>query len=146
VSIVKLEVNFKSRENFMTIGNLASRTGVPASTIRYWERIGVLQAPGRVSGQRRYLEGSIHQLAVLKLAQACGFRLDEMRHLIHGFCSETTPSRRWQELAQKKQRELDVQIVQLKAMRRVVDQVLTCRCAELVDCGRLASSVMEAAR
>lgn len=130
----------------MTIGELASRTGVPASTIRYWERIGVLPAPGRASGQRRYLEDSIHQLAVLKLAQSCDFRLDEMRHLIHGFCPGTAPSRRWQELAQKKQKQLDSQIVQLKAMRRLLDQVMTCRCAELTDCGRLASYVMDAAR
>jgi MerR family redox-sensitive transcriptional activator SoxR len=130
----------------MSIGDLASRTGVPASTIRYWERIGVLTAPVRVSGQRRYLEDSIHQLAVLKLAQACGLRLDEMRHLMHGFRSETTPSRRWQELAHEKQKELDAQIAQLKIMRRLLDQVLTCQCPELADCGRLASSVMDAAR
>lgn len=79
-----------------------SKTGVPASTIRYWERIGVLPAPARVSGQRRYTTESIHRLAVLRLAQACGFRLDEMRQLIHGFGSDTAPPRRWQKLARKK--------------------------------------------
>jgi DNA-binding transcriptional MerR regulator len=40
----------------MTIGELASRSRVPASTIRYWERIGALPLPVRVSGQRRYGE------------------------------------------------------------------------------------------
>ena len=38
----------------MTIGELAAESGMPASTIRYWERIGVLPKPARVSGQRRY--------------------------------------------------------------------------------------------
>ncbi|MGI8744790.1 MAG: MerR family transcriptional regulator [Bryobacteraceae bacterium] len=130
----------------MTIGELASKTGVPASTIRYWESIGVLPVAGRVSGQRRYTGDSIHRLAVLRLAQACGFRLDEMRHLMHGFRPETPPSRRWQELAHAKQIDLDTQIAQLKAMRRVVDRVLNCQCAELADCGRMAASVIEAAQ
>ena len=134
----------------MTIGELSSKTGVPASTIRYWERIKVLPMPARVNGQhagqRRYLDDSIHRLAVLRLAQACGFRLDEMRHLLHGFLSGTRPPRRWQELAQKKQQEIDSRIAQLKAMRRVVDQVLHCQCAELADCGRRAASMIETAR
>ena len=130
----------------MTIGELALKTGVPASTIRYWERIKVLPLPARVSGQRRYRDDSIHRLAVLRLAQACGFRLDEMRHLLHGFLSGTRPPRRWQELAQKKQKEIDSRIAQLKAMRRVVDRVLRCECAELAECGRMAASVIEAAR
>jgi len=122
------------------------KTGVPASTIRYWERIKVLPLLARVSGQRRYRDDSIHRLAVLRLAQACGFRLDEMRHLLHGFLSGTRPPRRWQELAQKKQKEIDSRIAQLKAMRRVVDRVLRCECAELAECGRMGASVIEAAR
>ena len=130
----------------MTIGELASKTGVPASTIRYWERIKVLPTPARVSGQRRYPDDSIYRLAVLRLAQACGFRLEEMRHLLHGFLSETRPPRRWQELAQKEQQEIDSRIAQLNAMRRVVNQVLHCQCAELADCGRRAASVIETAR
>jgi MerR family transcriptional regulator, redox-sensitive transcriptional activator SoxR len=130
----------------MTIGELALKTGVPASTIRYWERIQVLPTPARVSGQRRYPDDSIHRLAVLRLAQACGFRLEEMRHLLHGFLSGMRPPRRWQELAEKKQQEIDSQIAQLTAMRRVVDQVLHCQCPELADCGRMAASVIEAAR
>jgi MerR family transcriptional regulator, redox-sensitive transcriptional activator SoxR len=130
----------------MTIGELASKTGVPASTIRYWERIKVLPVPARVNGQRRYPNDSIHGLAVLRLAQACGFRLEEMRHLLYGFVSGTKPPRRWQELAEKKQQQIDSRIAQLKTMRRVVDRVSHCQCAELADCGRMAASVILAVR
>lgn len=126
----------------MTIGELETETGVPASTIRYWERIGILPKPLRVSGQRRYGPEAVHYLAVLRLAQACGFRLNEMRHLLHGFRTSIPASRRWQELAQKKVRELDEQMMRLKAMRRMVDRVLQCQCAELTQCGRIAVSVM----
>jgi MerR family redox-sensitive transcriptional activator SoxR len=130
----------------MTIGELAAESGMPASTIRYWERIGVLPKPPRVSGQRRYAPDAVQRLAVLRLAQACGFRFDEMRHLLHGFGTGVQPQRRWQELARKKRQELDGQIARLKAMRRVVDRVMQCQCLELTECGRIAASIMETAR
>lgn len=130
----------------MTIGELAAESGLPASTIRYWEKIGVLPKPVRAGGQRRYSTDAVQRLALLRLAQACGFRLDEMRHLLHGFDPGVKPPGRWQELARRKQRELDEQIARLKAMRRLVDRVLQCQCVELPECGRIAASVMEAAR
>ena len=129
----------------MTIGELAMKSGVPASTIRYWERIGVLPVSVRVSGQRRYGEKSVHQLAVLQLARACGFRLEEMRHLMNGFRPGTVASRRWRVLAEGKRQELKAKMAQLKAMQRLVDRVLDCQCAELAECGRMAASVFEAA-
>jgi MerR family redox-sensitive transcriptional activator SoxR len=130
----------------MTIGELAAESGTPASTIRYWERIGVLPQPVRVSGQRRYSTDAVERLAVLRLAQACGFRLDEMRHLLHGFGVGVTPPSRWQKLARRKQHELDLQIARLKAMQRLVARVLRCQCVELQECGRIATTVMESAQ
>jgi MerR family redox-sensitive transcriptional activator SoxR len=129
----------------MTIGELAAESGLPASTIRYWEKIGVLPKPVRASGQRRYSDEAVQRLAVLRLAQACGFSLNEMRHLLHGFGAGVKPPRRWQELARRKRQEIDEQIARLKAMRRVVDRVLQCQCVELRECGRIAESVMEPA-
>src|SRR5688572_22647711 len=125
----------------MTIGELSAVSGLPASTIRYWERIGVLPKPTRAGGQRRYSANDAQRLAVLRLAQACGFRLDEMRRLLHGYGSGVTPSRRWQELALRKQTDLDQQIARLMAMRRLVDRVLQCRCLDLNDCARIAGSI-----
>lgn len=129
----------------MMIGDLEAETGVPSSTIRYWEQIGVLPKPARVNGQRRYGSDAVQYLAVLRLAQACGFHLDEMRHLLHGFQSSVPASRRWQELAQKKISDLDRQMARLKAMRRLVDLVSRCQCADLPQCGRIAASVMDSA-
>lgn len=64
----------------MTIGKLTSESGVPASTIRYWQRVDVLPRPAsRISRQRRYSTDAVEYLAVLRLAEACGFRLDECR-------------------------------------------------------------------
>lgn len=129
----------------MTIGELASRSGLPASTIRYWERIRVLPRPARVTGQRRYAPDALPRLAMLRLARECGFRLDEIRHLVDGFDASVTASRRWQELASMKQQELDDRIAQIEGMRKLLSRVMQCQCQELLDCGKIAPSVLESA-
>jgi MerR family transcriptional regulator, redox-sensitive transcriptional activator SoxR len=108
----------------MRIGELGSESGVCASTIRYWERIGVLPRPARVSCQRRYSREVIHIIAVLRLAQACGFHLDEVRQLLHGCHPGVSASRRWRELPQRKRVELNNQIERLRAMRPVTPDLL----------------------
>jgi MerR family transcriptional regulator, redox-sensitive transcriptional activator SoxR len=122
----------------MTIGQLSSQTGLPASTIRYYEKIGVLPRPPRVSGQRRYATDAIDKIAVLRLAQSCGFHLPEMKMLLQGFNTRTKPSERWRKLAERKKAELDLQIEKLALMRRLVDQVASCECIDLAECGRTA--------
>ena len=78
----------------MTISELAARTGVSASAIRYWERVGVFPARVRVSGRRRYGPEKVRRIAALQLAQQCGFTRHETRQLLHGAS--------WQELAHRK--------------------------------------------
>lgn len=120
----------------MTIGELSEQTGLPASTIRYWEQIGVLPKPPRLSGQRRYSPSAVDALAALQLAQACGFTLREMRYFVQGFQPAVAVSRRWREMADGKRTALDAQITRLKAMRKLLDRVSQCQCAGLEQCGQ----------
>ena len=122
----------------MLIGQLAAETETPASTIRYYEKRGILPRPVRVSGQRRYSSEAKTLLSVLKLAQACGFRLDEMKMLLQGFDKKVKPSERWRKLAEKKKQELDMQMKRLMLMRQLVDRVAACECLDLAECGRTA--------
>lgn len=126
----------------MTIGELSARTGVPASTLRYWERIKVLPKSERVSGQRRYQNDAIDIVAVLRLAKACGFSLTEMRRLVNGFRAETSASERWQTAISEHQKVLELQISQLKGMQKLLRRVQECQCADLVECGRIASTLI----
>jgi MerR family redox-sensitive transcriptional activator SoxR len=126
----------------ITIGQLSQTTGVPASTIRYWERLGVLPRPARRSGQRRYTNHAIQHLAVLQLAQACGFRLDEMRELASGFRADRPPSARWRELAASKAAEIDTQLARLLAMKEVLRQVAGCQCIDWDECGYRAAAAL----
>jgi MerR family transcriptional regulator, redox-sensitive transcriptional activator SoxR len=65
----------------MTIGQVAARAGVRASRIRYYEEVGVLPAPQRSSGQRRYGEEVLHRLTIIDVAQRAGLSLNEIRNL-----------------------------------------------------------------
>jgi DNA-binding transcriptional MerR regulator len=125
----------------VTIGELSRQVSVPASTIRYYERIGILPRPARSSGQRRYPADAVHRLAVLKLAQYCGFSLEEMRQLLYGFRPAVAPSERWQQLATRKQVELDVEIDRILEMKRMLGRVAGCKCPDLSECGRRAAGV-----
>ena len=99
-----------------------------------------------MSGQRRYSTDAVQLLAVLRLAQACGFSLGEMRHLLHGFPQRSTATERWRELARRKRQELDEQMARLQVMRQYVDRVLQCQCVELANCGVRAAPALKTGR
>jgi MerR family redox-sensitive transcriptional activator SoxR len=130
----------------MTIGELSGASGVPASTLRYWERMRILPKPMRVSGQRRYQKEAVNLVAVLLLAKACGFTLDEMRGLVNRFRSDTPAPERWKTAIREHQKILELQIARLNAMRRLLRRVEGCQCVDLIECGRIASRLMESCR
>jgi MerR family redox-sensitive transcriptional activator SoxR len=120
----------------MTIGAVARRVGVPASTLRYYESVGILPPAARVSGQRRY-DGSVFGvLELIGLAQDAGFTIAEIRHLLTGFTGGTPASSRWQVMARKKRDDVRRRIERAKEMDRVLDALLSCECSELTQCVR----------
>ena len=125
-------------ERRLLIGEVAARTGMPASTIRYYEQQGVLPAPARVSGRRRYDADAVTALAVVDLAKQAGFSLDEIKTLLHGFSDDTPPPERWKDLARAKLEELDDHIQRLAAMQVLLREGLDCDCLRLDDCAVLA--------
>ena len=114
----------------MTIGEVAKRTGLRASAIRFYEHAGLLPKPGRASGQRRYDASVLDRIAVLERAKACGFSLAEVRVLFNG---EGSHSAKWRGLARKKIAELDAAVERIGAMKELLEQ--GCGCASAVECG-----------
>jgi MerR family transcriptional regulator, redox-sensitive transcriptional activator SoxR len=119
----------------LTIGQVAAQAGVATSTIRYYERIGLLPAPARVSGQRRYDSHITQQLGVIRLAQHAGFSIAEIQALLHDFPADAPPSARWQQLARHKLGELDEQMRRIQAMAALLEQMMLCQCEKLEECG-----------
>jgi MerR family redox-sensitive transcriptional activator SoxR len=118
----------------LTIGEVARRAGVRASAIRYYERIGLLPEPTRVSGQRRYDETVLKRLAIVDVAQRAGLRLEEARMLLDGFSPTTPPGARWRALARRKLPEIETLIARAMTMKQVLERGAECQCVSFDDC------------
>lgn len=117
-----------------TIGQVAHRAGIRTSTLRYYEDIGLIPPPIRLSKQRRYDESVFQRLAVIKLAQRAGFTIAEIHTLLHGFPEQTTASERWRELSTPKLAEVRALMQRLQATQDVLEKMLQCQCLTLQDC------------
>ena len=118
----------------LAIGEVAQQAGIRPSALRYYDSIGLLPAPKRVSGRRRYDQDTVQLLRVVQLAQAAGFTVAEMQTLLNGFSPDTPPAERWQQLAHEKLRELDALIERTQKMKRILETGLNCGCLRLEDC------------
>jgi MerR family redox-sensitive transcriptional activator SoxR len=118
----------------LSIGEVARRTGVAASALRYYEDAGLLPAPRRVSGRRRYDADVLRRVEVLRCAQQAGFTLAEIRTLFHGFGADTPLGERWNALAHAKLRELDALIARAAQMKQAILAGMQCGCVRLEDC------------
>jgi MerR family redox-sensitive transcriptional activator SoxR len=85
----------------LTIGQVASRTGLRASAIRYYEAQGLLPRPSRQAGRRMYSTSILERLAVIELAKTAGFSLADVRALVAAVdAGEAAPA--WRKLAPQK--------------------------------------------
>ena len=125
-------------EEQLTIGELAGRTGVATSALRYWEDLGLLTAPARVSGQRRYPESAVGTVGVILFLRDVGFTLRELKALV---ATRSSPVDGWRELAQRKLTELDRRIAQAQAARTAVAQALACPHEDILECPNFASVI-----
>lgn len=118
----------------LPIGEIARQAGIRPSALRFYESIGLMPAPKRVNGRRRYDGSTVQMLRVVQLAQQAGFTVAEIQTLLHGFAPDTPPAARWQPLARQKLRELDQVIAHAQQMKRVLETGLNCGCLRLEDC------------
>lgn len=113
----------------LTIGRLAEAGGVGVETIRYYQRRGLLDAPGRGygSGVRRYGEPDVRRLRFIRSAQAAGFTLEQIAELLDLDARDDRPRAR--ELARERIAALDAKIAELSAARDALRRLAS-------ECGR----------
>jgi MerR family redox-sensitive transcriptional activator SoxR len=128
------------------IGEVARRTGVSVSAIRYYESIGVIGPARRVSGRRVYDDGVFSSIALVLAAQDAGFTLAEVRMLISGFDRATPASARWQSMAQRKLDDVVERIRDAERMKAMLERLLTCRCETLDQCVARRTEALRTAR
>lgn len=118
----------------LTIGEVAERSGVAPSALRYWEEIGLLAPPRRSGGQRRYDDEVLRRVELIVLAKRTGFTLADTKVLLDGFSAKRPPSAVWRKLAGGKLPEIERALDEAKAMKRVLEEGLECDCLSLEQC------------
>jgi DNA-binding transcriptional MerR regulator len=125
-------------DRLLTIGELARRSGVATSALRYYEELGLLPTPARISGQRRYPESAVRLVGIILLLRDVGFSLAEQKGLM---ASRTVALDDWHRLVQRKLAELDDQIAKVQTAREAIDHAVRCPHEDFLECPAFASVV-----
>jgi DNA-binding transcriptional MerR regulator len=114
----------------MDIAEVAKRSGVPASTLRYYEEKGLIASVGRQGLRRRFSPGVIDQLALIALGQAAGFSLDEISSMF----TPTGKTRIDRRMLVSKADEIDARVRRLKAMSDGLRHAAACPAPSHAEC------------
>ncbi|HVV24348.1 MAG TPA: MerR family transcriptional regulator [Pseudonocardiaceae bacterium] len=122
----------------LTIGQLSAASGVPTSTIRFWERRELLRPRARQGGQRRYDEDALWQVGMLRLCQDAGFTLTEIRQIM---AQRATDPTRWRELVEAKMVDVERSLRRLNKAYDLLSHALECTHDDIVRCPRFQEAV-----
>ena len=124
----------------MNIGDVASRSGLPPKTIRYYEEIGLVKPPRSENGYRTFREQELHKLAFLGRARALGFSIEDCRTLLQLYEDESRTSADVKDIARGHLQEIDQKIADLKEMRGTLSHLIeACAGDNRPDCPILES-------
>lgn len=107
----------------MNIGTAASRSGLPAKTIRYYEDIGLIAPDRSTNGYRDFDAGDVHKLRFLKRARGLGFTVSECRLLLALYEDDARASADVKRIATAKVEEIDKKIKELKDLRKTLSHL-----------------------
>ena len=119
----------------LTVGDLAARSGVAVSAIHFYEREGLISGWRTGGNQRRYERAMLRRVAIIKVAQALGLSLAEIRARLATLPGDRTPNQAdWARLAADWRGELDRRIAQLARLRDRLDGCIGCGCLSVDTC------------
>ncbi|WP_406680861.1 redox-sensitive transcriptional activator SoxR [Hyphomonas sp. FCG-A18] len=119
----------------LTIGDLAGRTGLSVSAIRFYEAKGLIHPDRNSGGQRRFAGADIRRLSFVMIAQQLGLSITEIREALTALPNERTPTKRdWTRLSRSIRRRLDDQIAMMERLRDRLDGCIGCGCLSLKTC------------
>jgi MerR family redox-sensitive transcriptional activator SoxR len=122
-------------DRFITIGQLAARTGVAVSAIRFYEEKGLLQSLRTSGNQRRFLRSDIRRVSFILIAQKLGLALAEIEAQLAQLPQGRAPTvMDWQQISRRMRFEIDQRINLLTRTRNQLDQCIGCGCLSLQKC------------
>ena len=122
-------------ERRLSIGEVADRTGVSVSALRFYEAEGMVTATRSSGGQRRYARDVLRRVAFVRVAQRVGLTLDEIREALATLPEQRTPNASdWARLSRAWKARLDERIHLLERMRDDLSSCIGCGCLSLQAC------------
>ncbi|MEY4238674.1 MAG: redox-sensitive transcriptional activator SoxR [Pseudomonadota bacterium] len=123
------------KNDLLPIGELARRTGLAVSAIRFYEDKGLIRAMRTMGNQRRFLRSDIRRLSFILIAQKLGLGLTEIEAELATLPQGRTPTLSdWQKLSRSVRVALDAKIQLLTRTRAKLDECIGCGCLSLQRC------------
>lgn len=121
--------------DLLTIGEVAERTGISGSALRYYEREGLITATRSAGGQRRFERAELRRIAFIRAAQTVGLSLDDIRAALASLPDGRTPTKAdWSRLSAGWRPRIDEQIALLQRLRSDLTSCIGCGCLTLKVC------------
>ncbi len=122
-------------EETLSIGDVAARSGIATSALRFYESQGLVHTTRTEGGQRRYDRDVLRRVAFIRVAQRVGLSLDEVRAALATLPEGRTPTAKdWARLSREWRPRLDDQIAVLVALRDQLSSCIGCGCLSLRAC------------
>jgi len=121
--------------DLLTVGEIAKRSGLPVSTLHFWESKGLIHSTRSNGNQRRFARPELRRIAVIEIGQRAGIPLSEIREVLDTLPGDRAVSaRNWAALSNRWKRSLDDRIGRLTALRDQLGQCIGCGCLSLDKC------------
>lgn len=119
----------------LSIGQLATRTGIAISAIRYYETQGLIHPDRNAGGQRQFQRSDIRRLSFVRIAQQFGFTIDQIGAQLQLLPDARTPTKAdWKKISKNFRSALDARIETLTNLRDNLDGCIGCGCLSLRKC------------
>lgn len=119
----------------LSVGEVARRSGVPVSTLHFYETKGLISSSRTQGNQRRYARDVLRRVAFIRVAQRVGIALSDIEAALATLPTAAAPGREdWQRLSTTWRADLDERMAQLKKLRDTLDDCIGCGCLSIDRC------------
>lgn len=121
--------------NFLTISEVAARSGVAPSALRFYEAKGLISSHRTSGNQRRFERAILRRVAVIRAGQRVGIPLATIGEALGTLPENRTPTKRdWERLSRQWRQDLDARIAELELLRKRLASCIGCGCLSLTNC------------
>lgn len=125
----------KNLKQWMSIGELAQRSGMSVPTLRFYEEKKLIWSTRTQGNQRRYQRAMLRRIAIVKIAQQVGMTLAEVEKAFSTLPKDKVATKAdWQKMSQQWQSDLDAKIIHLLQLRNQLDWCIGCGCLSQDEC------------